>query len=140
MPQPAGARRAAAADLTPVARGGSASGRVPPLPELGDRAATKPPGNPATRQPGNPATRQPGNRASSTEAERPQAWRRRRYCIGGGVKSLPSAFERETKIRVAGAMHGIPVGLSARVGDTGQSPEAMSLLAMTITVVSAVVS
>jgi hypothetical protein len=62
------------------------------------------------------------------------------HLSGGGVKVCPSAVESDTKIRVAGAEQTRVRGSSARVGETGQSPDAMSLLARTVTVVSVVVS
>src|SRR5687767_7011618 len=61
------------------------------------------------------------------------------FC-GRGVKVWPSAVERLTNIRVAGDEHTVSRGSSVRTGDSGQSPEAMSLLTCTTTVVSLVVS
>lgn len=45
-----------------------------------------------------------------------------------------------TKIRTAGSRQGRFFGLSGRVGDSEQSPEAMSLFTITVTVVSERVS
>ena len=52
----------------------------------------------------------------------------------------PRAAETSAKIRVAGVAHGRVLGSSASTGDSGQSPEGMSLVACTTTVVSVVVS
>ena len=59
---------------------------------------------------------------------------------GLGVKVWPRAVETSAKIRVAGVAHGRVLGSSPSTGDSGQSPEAMSLLTCTTTVVSLVVS
>lgn len=59
---------------------------------------------------------------------------------GLGVKVWPRAVETSAKIRVAGVAQGRVLGSSASTGDSGQSPEAMSLVACTTTVVSVVVS
>ncbi|KRE21738.1 hypothetical protein ASG80_11590 [Agromyces sp. Soil535] len=52
------------------------------------------------------------------------------------MNGCTSASAIATKIRVAGAMHGISSGLSARVFDVEQSPEGMSLLVSATTVMS----
>ena len=52
----------------------------------------------------------------------------------------PRAVETPTKIWVAGSAQAMPIGLSANVDDIMQSPEGMSLLVSTTTVVSLRVS
>ena len=57
-----------------------------------------------------------------------------------GVKVCPVAVERATNIRVAGDEQTASRGSSGSVGESGQSPEAMSLLVWTMIDVSLVVS
>jgi hypothetical protein len=59
---------------------------------------------------------------------------------GRGVNWCLTAAERATKIRVAGDEQTASRGSSVSVGDSGQSPEAMSLSVWTTIDVSLVVS